>query len=540
MNNQNNNTNEMFGSNGNNQEQPINPIPTPNPEIKSEGLETTVLPQVDTMVSSAINQNMGFKNQGENIAPVMPTLDSILNPPEEDNTSFNNETLNSGIVNTSIENNTAVVDDSWKTVSEISPTIESIPNNMLKEETAQPETLNSVNMENTVENLSGPVINSETIIEAPAPVVETIEPTPNEMTSIPTQPENLETSIPSSTGNMETLATEPLNTTSTETLTDDFSQVPVPPVFEDDKKNKSKKGGKKGLIGVLIVILILAIGFGVYYFLSLAKESATTSITTKELKVELGSTLSNNIEDYATISGYNKNDCKLNLNNVNINKVSTYKFTVTCGKENVEGTIIVDDTTKPEVLTNDLVLLPNATLKAEDFISKCFDASKCSYSFQTDVTNLTSTLGEHEVEILVSDEYNNQNVVKAKLTISREAPVRYLKCSKKEEQLQEMNAMFSDSYRIGIDDKDNFYNAVRSSEFTFDTLSDYNKAVNDYKGETGIYNIIGNANFYESNKLIVVKSNKTLEDMNKELNGRLPNNSNVLRAYLSGLGYICE
>lgn len=531
MNDQNNNTNRMFGSN---QEQPVIPSPTPNPEIKNEGLETTVLPQVDTMVSP-INSGNSSINQVENSTPVMPTLDSILNPPEENSINSSNSALD-GVGNTSIENNTAVVDDSWTGAS---PTIESIPNNMLKEEPIQPETLNTVNMANPIENLSEPVTNGETIIETSTPVVETIETTPSQIASAPIQPENLETSMPSKE-NIETLPPETSNTTFTETLTDDFSQVPVPPIFEDDNKNKNKKDGKKGLIGVLIVILILAIGFGVYYFLSIAKDSATRSITTKELKVELGSVLSNNVEDYATISGFNKNDCKLNLSNVNVNKVSTYKYIVTCGKENVEGTIIVDDATKPEVLTNDLVLLPNATLKAEDFIAKCFDASKCSYSFKTDVTNLTSTIGEHEVEILVSDEYNNQNVVKAKLTISSVAPVRYLKCSKKEEQLQDISATFTDSYKIGIDDKDNFFNAVRSSEFTFNTLSDYNKAVSDYKEDAGIHNIIGNTNFYEGNKLIVVKSNKTLEDMNKELNGRLPNNSNVLRAYLSGLGYICE
>lgn len=519
MNNQNNNTNGVFGSNG---RQPENkPI---NPEIKSEILETTVLPQ--SGITEGTNNQSTYSQNGQNDKP---TLDSILNP-------SNLEKVNSNPVNT---NNDTVVDNSWQTIVSNTPSIDSIPNNMLKEETIAPEVPTPVGVINSNPNFIEPEKNEETVVN-PTLVEETLQASP--IDESPISSEKVETLNPTTqipNLEKETPVMETLNPVPNDPPVDDFNAVPVPPVFEEEGK-KDKKDGKKVLIVTLIIILIAAIGFGVYTFLSLAKNSAMNSITTKDVKIELGSVLSNNIEDYASITGYNKNDCNLNLNSINVNKVSTYKYTVTCGKETVEGTVIVDDTTKPEVITNDLVLLPTATLKPEDFIAKCLDASKCNYSFQTNITGLTTTIGEHEIEILVSDEYNNQNTVKAKLTISNQAPVKYLTCSKNEGYLDDLQASVTDSYKIGIDEKDNFYNAVRITEFSFDKISNYNQAVTNYKEEVGLHNRVGKTNFYENSKLILIKGNKTLENMNQDLNGRLPNNSNVLRAYLSGLGYSCQ
>ena len=40
----------------------------------------------------------------------------------------------------------------------------------------------------------------------------------------------------------------------------------------------------------------------------------------KEIKLELGENISDNIDDYATISGYNKETCTLDIKEININK----------------------------------------------------------------------------------------------------------------------------------------------------------------------------------------------------------------------------
>lgn len=520
MNNENENNLEQM-----NNRESVSPV-VPN-HTEESGDTSTTIGTPNVMESTIVEETPTME-------PVKPTLDSILNGNPEETPVASVDTLEPVVPTTATPSapeisNTdttatpimesvpvdAVVDTSAKTIVEEQPLVEN-SNNVV-----EPILNNSENAEVLEENpVVEPIENANEINNTVAtPNVSNIETLGNV-----TPVENSEFASPNS------IPTNPM---------DDFNEVPVPPVLEEEEKKK-KGGNKKVWILLLLVILIAAIGFGVYYFLTLAKGSVTNTITTKELKVELGSTLSTAIEDYATINGYNKNDCTLNLDNVNINKVSTYKFTVTCGKASSEGIVIVDDSTKPEVVTNDLTLLQNATLNAEDFIEECLDASKCSYEFQSDVSNLTKTLGEYDVTIIVSDEYNNKNTVTAKLTVSRTAPARYFTCTKKEEKIDTIASTLVDSYRIGIDANDNFYNATRISKFTFNQKNDYNKVVNDYKETEGIHNILGTATFNENNTNIIIKSNKTLEDMNKDLNGKLPNNSNILRAYLSGLGYICK
>lgn len=584
MDNQQNNTNGMNGNTIGSMENP-----TTNPNVGVNLNNATV----------EVNNNTDFPNHGngepnssvtteskpeiiketvvntapiETVAPVKPTLDSILNGTgetvapkivetlapvaEQPKEIINPVEIEEAVVDTSMNNinvnpslNSAIEEKGTPLASQVNSNlgneikIESIPEENLnreKQETVSVETPTENKEPVTLVNneTNAPVIETiDTVIDEP--IKEIVEPTPVEIVEVPSQPEVLETPQESN----EDVGVKPVTETIEEIPqqpTDDFNAVPVPPVFENKKKKKENKGNSKLIIVILLLILIAAIGFGIYYFLTIAKNKTTNTVTTKEVKLELGSTLSNRVEDYASIQGYKPEDCTLDLANVNINKVSTYKFNVTCGKTTSEGTIIVDDTIKPEVITNDVTLLPNSTLNAEDFIEKCIDASKCSYEFVGDVTSITKNIGEHEVEIIVSDEYNNQNTVKAKVTISRTAPAKYLTCVKKEETLEDISATFVDSYRIGVDASDNFFNAVRMSEFKFNTLNDYNSIVNSYDNTIGIHNITGQETFSENRKSIIIKSNKTLEEMNKDLNGKLPNNSNILRAFLSGLGYTCN
>lgn len=511
------------------------------------------IPRAVANEASEDNGNVGTTPVSTPIEPVKPTLDSILNGDSEI----------SAPTTTPIE-----TIDTLESPAPMKTTIVEEPNpTTIVNTVAQPETIqNDAVVDTSAETFVNPVVPEQpvaptvessaplenTVLETPQPTIETIEPTEEATTNgpiietieeIPNEPvvENTIQQPVDTNVTTETLET-PTEPTLEPTLppVDDFNEVPVPPTTDGTGKNRKKDGKKKTWILLLILILIVAIGFGVYYFLTMAKTSSEKVINTKDVKVELGSALSNNIDDYATIAGYNKNDCSLNLDNVNVEKVSTYKYTITCGKTNKEGLVIVDDTTKPEVVTNDVMVALNTTLNVEDFIEECKDASKCSYHFQTNVEDLTKNIGEYDVEILVSDEYNNQTIVTAKLTVSRTAPTKYLTCKKTEEILDELGATFVEGYKIGFDANDTFHSAVRTSEFTFKNTNDYNKAVSDYKSANSLNNRSGDATYNESKMSILLKENKTLQDMNTDLNGRLPNNFNILRAYLSGLGYTCN
>ena len=330
-------------------------------------------------------------------------------------------------------------------------------------------------------------------------------------------------------------------------ISENFSSIPIPQIpVESD--NNSKKSHKSPLVLILVFILIAAIGFGVYYFLNFAQNgsfgmlsSLKKSVTTKDVNLELGKEVSKNIDDYATINGYKKSDCSLDTTNVNANKVSTYKYFVTCGSEKIEGTVIVEDTTKPEVITSDVTVLPNATIKESDFIEKCVDASKCSYEFETDVQSLLANNGDYEVKITVSDEYNNKTTATAKLIVSANAPVKYLTCTTPAKDIDNIYASFTDSYKIGIDSNNQFYNAIRVSMFKYADAKDYESAVSNYNRTNGINNVIGIETFNQSDNTITLKSQKTLAEMSSDLKVELPSEATELSSWLWGVGdYVCN
>lgn len=554
MNNQ--NTNGLNGLNGEN----VNPTPTPMPEVPN--LNTTPM---QNNGNTMVNENGIGK---ESVEPVKPTLDSILNGTPIIHNNVETDTT-SNIVSTPMEARPIIEEPVVEQVSSVNP-VADIPivdtsatsiNEVPVVPTAPiietiPDTPNMSTMQNTTQTMNESVetnsLGTEILNSSISPadnetsnVMSTIEdPTTIQTTTSIEQPavETLDASVePNTTQNLE--AVPPV----VPTPQDDFGAVPVPPVFDDGKKKKKEKkernpkDSKKTIIVLLLIVLIAAIGFGVYYFLTMAKASANqASIVLKDVKIELGEGMSSNIEDYATITGYDKENCSIDLSNVDVKKVSTYKYKVTCGKASGEGTIIVDDTMAPKVSVQDVILLPNATLNAEDFIEKCTDASSCSYKFAEDYTGLTEKIGEYEVQIIASDNFNNETKINAKLTISRTAPVKYLTCTAKEETLEEIPATLVHSYRIGVDAKDNFYNAVRTSLFTYNTLEDYNSAIRSYDASVGIQGIIGTEVLNEAEKSIAIRTNKTLKEMNQDVNGNLPENASILRAYLSGIGYTCN
>lgn len=572
----------------------INPNPTSpiGSELQSVNLSTPqTLGNMDTL-----ENGVNFTPPLEPVPPVRPTLDSILNGtsnevPQAENSISTNETIvNEPVVearevpivdsmptiaqNSSVISNineTPVVDPSASTKevssepmqevppvqngnvispSIVSPVDSSVKSNEILTQTSHTEKVNeSVNPGSVVPTINDAVLKENV---QPKPLEEKVEN--SFVTSQNGLAESVDTLEVTGDSPQPTIESVPQNMDGFIAPQDDFSKVPVPPVLDDGKPKKQKKekkikepkestgsGGSKTIIFLLILVLIGAIGFGVYYFLSMTKEKATSiSIVTKEVRLELGSNLSTDLTDYATVTGYDTNNCTLDLTNINIQKVSTYKFSVTCGKVTQDGTIIVDDTIAPKVVANDLVLLPNSSLKVEDFIESCEDSSNCTYRFSEDIEDKLSKIGEYDIQIIASDSYNNETVVNAKLTISRNAPVRYLTCVSKEQELESIPASMVHTYRIGITSNETFFNAVRTTKFTYHSLEDYRVMVSQYDTSLGINEVVGTEIFNESGKSVTIKASKTMEEMNKELNGRLPNDANIMYAYLSGLGYTCN
>lgn len=189
----------------------------------------------------------------------------------------------------------------------------------------------------------------------------------------------------------------------------------VPP--NSNATEKPKKKSNKTLIVVLAIILIAAIGYGVYYYLHMGNKG--NQLKLKTVKVEINSTISTNINDYIE-SGKADSSCTSNFNEVLINKAGTYDYKIICNSGTYKGTIIVVDEASPRVITKSAVVKVGAAIKPDDFIESCSSGSECEYSFvdSNEVTNLTKQVGTHEVSINVKDpDTGNSKVVKAYLIV---------------------------------------------------------------------------------------------------------------------------
>ena len=544
-----------------------------NPQINPGNINSSERPNINSILNGENNTDVNG-GQGE-INSAVPVIESIpqsvpvqtsttVNPSMSDNSTVvpTVESIPQGepqVVNTSIQTPTTV-NPSMSNNSTIVPTVESIPQSepqVVNTSIQTPTTVNpSINDNSTVVPTVESIPQSEpqvvnTSVQTPLPVADSsINNTNNNSTSVESNQSgsiNNQVDLNNPAVNQMNGMANAVNSTVYENQTppasnnDEFNAIPQPPVFEEEPKKKAKaKFDKKILIIILIVILIAAIGFGVYYFLTSAKSSAANSIITNDLKFELGQTLSQDINDYAKITGFKKENCTLDLSNVSTTRVSTYKYYVTCGNEKKEGTVIVDDTTVPQLVLNDLVVLPNAQIKPEDFVEQCIDASNCTLKFNGDYQTITKEVGEYDIEIEASDDFNNKTVLKTKLNVTLNAPVKYMTCTSKEKSLENDEVRFVDSYKIGIDANNNFLNATRISQFNYKNETSYERATQNYEKSIGINNIIGTENFLPSSKTITLKSNKDLKGIENDLNGTLNKNMSLFTIYIEGYGYTCK
>ncbi len=499
-----------------------------------------------------LNDNKETLQNNVNINPTVEQLGSETSTIDSSNANLNIEPQNNINLNQPIDTLKIESLDDQKSPTASIPIIENFAQEKIIDNPSTIENIDNnseitdVNQNNNQEIIAP--INSEIntspnqIAELKSPIIETIpdstivEKTSNDPTPSPELSKKEE----------PTQNSEPNPSISNDGLEANdeiFNAVPKPPILSNESKQK-KKSNNKIIFLILLIVLIAGIGFGIYYFLVMAKnKTLASSINVKEVKLELGEELSNNIDDYATITGINQENCQLDTKNIDINKVGAYKFNITCANKSVEGTAIVDDTTKPELVLNELTVLPNAVLNVADIVEVCNDASMCIYKFNNEsaVNEALKTLGEHEIEISASDEYNNETVVKAKITVSHNAPAKYMTCTvNATENISELSADLTNSYRFGIDSNNNFFNALKSSEFKFDTIDSYNSAKNNYNEATGLHNITGKSTFNEKNKTITLKDNKTLDEIKTELSMNSANNMTTIQMYLTMLGYTCK
>jgi hypothetical protein len=314
--------------------------------------------------------------------------------------------------------------------------------------------------------------------------------------------------------------------------------IGVIPPKKMEKKDNSKF--KKGLFIVLIIILIIGVAFGVYYYLSIANSNA--KVKPKNIVMELGSTVSTNPSFYADFNGVAPENCVMNTTQINTKQVGTYNYSITCGNKTYNGVVNVKDTIAPKTNLQDVVKVVGESVEAKEFIVSCDDASTCSYEFG-DLNAITSDLqtpGEYSVDIIVSDTSGNKSTVKGTLNVLSKKITAYLSCTGEATSLKDYAGYTYTYDTFAIDDTNTYLGiAYRIKRYSFLKTDEYTKVKTDNNGKTEYDGTKGIINFDDTLKYLNIENKLTNDDLTKEYGSEFPNNYNSIKTYYEQKGYVC-
>ena len=177
---------------------------------------------------------------------------------------------------------------------------------------------------------------------------------------------------------------------------------PIMEVALEHEKKKKRRAVKKIILVILIVIIISILGFFGYKFY---KRSEISKKINDNITIEYGEALT---LDYILKDDFKK--IKVSPKLSSLKKVGEHELTLTIDGEEFKIKVTIKDTTPPVLEVKDV---DEDLPKVEEFVEKVEDLSKTSLK----MSEVEKTAGEHEVEITVTDEYNNKTSKKAKLTI---------------------------------------------------------------------------------------------------------------------------
>lgn len=306
----------------------------------------------------------------------------------------------------------------------------------------------------------------------------------------------------------------------------------VPP----PKKKEEKKGPNKMLFIVLIVVLLAAIGFGVYYFLFLGKSSI--EVVTKDLTSNINVPLSNDPNDYATITGTDSKNCTVSTLNVNITVAGNYQYTISCGGETFKGNITIVDEQAPEVVLQDVIVKAGTTVAELDFIESC-SKDTCTYKFANAATVTTNlqTPGEYKVDINVSDDNENTATVTGTLVVLSSDSNWILECLLEEEMSSgSATKTINDQYSINTQNNYSGF-ARRIVTYEFDNKDAYTQAVGNKEATITFDGITGNASYDDENNTLVISKILSTDELTTTFGGTLQTTYVGIRTHYTTLGY---
>jgi len=182
--------------------------------------------------------------------------------------------------------------------------------------------------------------------------------------------------------------------------------------MDEDFLDVTQSSKKVVVVFILVIFIIGVLGyffvFKKFYF------------SLKTVKHELGTTLSENVEDYLGQSVKDSSLYKLDISNVNKDEVGEYTYTVTYKKSKKKGKVVVRDTTPPEFTLNEMVIEEGTVdYYLGDFLESCDDLSTPCLVELKDSKDESQfgIVGNHSIDILVKDLYGNKKSATGSLKV---------------------------------------------------------------------------------------------------------------------------
>ena len=253
-------------------------------------------------------------------------------------------------------------------------------------------------------------------------------------------------------------------------------------------RTETEEQKRSQTITSLVVLALIGLIIGAVYYI-LNRKTALDFVPLT-VTVELGDKLPIRTADYVKPGiGKNVNEMEyvLDKQQVKVDEVGEYPFTVTFRGTTKEGKIIIQDTTAPDLKVTDKIITEGTTYNAETFATECHDWSGCIYSFEdAQTTEKYREPGEYEIYVVAKDPYDNKTTKKVLLTIEEQGMVK--KFVKSEAYTPEKGYSLKTTYDLhftGFMDEPILLRGYEIREYYYQDEAKYNAAVEANKGVQG-------------------------------------------------------
>ena len=240
---------------------------------------------------------------------------------------------------------------------------------------------------------------------------------------------------------------------------------------------------KKIIFIVIVLGLMGGVGFGLYFYLSLARKNQKV-FSLKDVQIYIGDNVSNNINDYGDFSKIDISSCLITgLDSVDAMTPGTYDYSVKCGSTKHSAKIEVLPLVDVDFATKVLYKSVNDLPAIDEFVITNND-----YTYLTDeiaLKDAIKTNGLYGINISVSHSSGNEKKGYAALYVVDKAPAMNLSCTNKSTQKDGYDYSVTD-YFIFDDNRKNLGHSLRLYNYQYNDELEFENVISSASANKAI------------------------------------------------------